>query len=304
MISRYTHQGLTWIDLESPSSEEVRHIAEEFSLPNLVTQEMSTLMLRSKVDSYPDFMYLVLHFPMLAGHSDNTEQEVDFIIGKEFIITIRYEQVAAISEFAQVFEKASLGGGEHQMTHGGFVFTQLMKVFYSRLLNDLEDITTIIKDVEYSIFSAQESSTVRRLSTISRTLLDFKQAVHFHRDILLSYQTAGARLFGNGYVHAAENIVSEFNKVSNVLENHRDVLMELQRTNDSLLSTRSNEIMKTFTVMTFIMLPLTLITSIFSMNTPSDFVFIRTAQDFYFVLGAMLLTGLIMFLFFKLRKWL
>ncbi len=98
-------------------------------------------------------------------------------------------------------------------------------------------------------------------------------------------------------------MTSEFNKVNNLLESNRDALSELQRTNDSLLSTKTNDTMRTLTVMTFVLTPLTLIAGIFGMNT-GDFNFIENKTDFLFVLGAMTLAGLIIFLFFKVRKWL
>ncbi|MEK7106190.1 MAG: CorA family divalent cation transporter, partial [Patescibacteria group bacterium] len=125
-----------------------------------------------------------------------------------------------------------------------------------------------------------------------------------HRDILNSYEIASTRLFGTDYGYYANLVTSEFNKVNSLLESNRDALSELQRTNDSLLSTQTNDIMKTFTIMTFVMMPLTIITGIFGMNTSDNLTFIENKNDFFFVIGAMMITGLVMFLFFKLRKWL
>ncbi len=303
MISRYTAHGLTWIDLESPTPEETRHIVEEFSLPHLVGEEMSDHTLRSKVDLYPDFLYLVLHFPLIDD-SKSSEQEIDFIIGKQFLITVRYELVERVTDFAAHFETESMRGNGTIARHGGFIFMQMMKEFYRKSLHELEALTQTIKDIERQIFESHEASTVRRISATSRKLLDFKQSIRFHSEVLHSYESASKRLFGEDYGYYAEVITSEYRKVSTILESHRDVLAELQRTNDSLLSSKSNEIMKNFTIMTFVMLPLTLITGVFGMNTLPDLIFIRNLPDFFFVIGAMFITGIIMFLFFKVRRWL
>ena len=40
MISRYTYKDLVWVDMESPSNEEVRQIMEEFSLSPLIGNEL------------------------------------------------------------------------------------------------------------------------------------------------------------------------------------------------------------------------------------------------------------------------
>lgn len=305
MISRYSAHGLTWIDLESPTPEETAHIVEEFGIPRLVGQEMLDNTLRSKVDLYPDFLYLILHFPIISHTaSEGTEQEIDFVIGKKFLITVRYELVEPVNDFAKLFETNSLSDHPTMATHGGFIFMQMMKAFYKKSLHQLEDMTGVLKQIERRIFSNQEATVVRDISHVSRKLLDFKQSIRFHGEVLKSYESASKRLFGEEYSYYAEVITSEYKKVNSILESHRDVLGELQRTNNSLLSSRSNEIMKNFTIMTFVMLPLTLITGIFGMNTVSNLIFIKSITDFYFVIATMIITGIIMFLFFKLRRWL
>ena len=305
MISRYTAHGLTWIDLESPTAEETMHIVEEFSLPKLVGQEMADHTLRSKVDLYSDFLYLILHFPTISRDSTPAkDQEIDFVIGKNFLITVRYELVERVNDFAKMFEIENTRSDTTVPRHGGFIFMQMMKDFYRKSLHELEGLTQTIKNIEQQIFESHEASTVRRISATSRKLLDFKQSIRYHNEVLHSYESASKRLFGEEYGYYAEVITSEYRKVDSLLENHRDVLAELQRTNDSLLTSKSNEIMKNFTIMTFVMLPLTLITGVFGMNTLPDLIFIRNMQDFYFVIGAMLITGIVMFLFFKIRRWL
>jgi len=301
MISRFNHHGLTWIDLETPTREEIVHISEEFSIPSIVSDEMFTNSLRSKVDLYDNFIYLILHFPDINNNGViEDDLEIDFIIGKNFLITVRYETVVPVAEFSSMFETSALH--ESVKNHGGILFAAMMKQIYKQCLNELELTTDSIRDIEHRIFDGQEEKMVKILSHTRRKLLDFKQATRFHTDILESYEAASTHFFGPDYNYYSTAIVSEFNKVNSVLHSHREVLSELQQTNDSLLSTKSNEIMKTFTILTFVMLPLSVITGVFGMN--ASFVFINNINDFFFIVAAMSITGLIMFVFFKLRKWL
>ncbi len=306
MIARYTYSGLTWVDLETPTREEVTHILEEFRLPSLVGEEILSSTLRSKVDLYDDFIYVILHFPTGTGDElgKTGEQEVDFILGKNFLITVRYELIDPIHQFAKLFEKNSLGTSEKMMNHSGYVFMEMMKQFYKDSLRELESIGLSIRDIENRIFKDEEEPMVKEISKTTRKLLDFKQAIRFHEEVLRSYESVSSRFFGDDYSYYASLITSEFNKVNNLLESHRDMLSELQRTNDSLLSTKQNAIMKRFTIISFVTFPLMLVTGIFGMNTAANLVFIQTQSDFFFVIGAMLLTSLTMFTFFKYQKWL
>lgn len=301
MISRYNYQGLTWVDINNPTPEEVVHIKEEFSLPDLVSQEVHNKSVRSKVDLYDNLIYLILHFPDINNNGIiEDELEIDFIIGKDFLITVHYESVVPIQEFSAIFE--SLGIQEITKHHGGILFAGMMKQIYRQCLIELETITDKIRNIEKSIFGGYEEKMVKQISSTRRQLLDFKQALRFHKDVLESYENASNQFFDEDYTFYANAITSEFNKVQGLLHSHRETLNELQSTNDSLLSTKSNEIMKTLTIMSFIMLPLTAISGIFGMN--SKFVFINDTQDFMFILGVMGIIGIIMFVFFKFKKWL
>lgn len=305
MISRYAYKGLTWVDIESPNREEIAHIMEEFSLPQLVAEEMVNSTLRSKVDLYDNFLYVILHFPLINPKTGApSEQEVDFVIGKQFIITIRYESIEPLHQFAKVFEVNSMLDRNSMVSHAGFIFMQMMKELYIRSLHELDITMHEIKKIENMIFKQEEADMVKKILMVSRKLLDFKQALRFHRDILHSYESASKKFFGEEYGYYADVITAEFNKVNSLLEGLRETLGELQRTNASLLTTRTNDIVKTLTILTFIMMPLSIISGIFMMNTTENLIFIKSFQDFYFVLGAMFLTSLVIFLYFRHRKWL
>lgn len=306
MISKYTFGGLTWVDLESPTREEVIHIGQEFNLPNVIGEEILINTLRSRVDFYDDFIYIILHFPTGSGEdlARSGEKEVDFILGKKFLITVRYEIIDPLHKFAKLFEKNSLGSNEKMMNHSGYVFMEMMKQFYENSIYELEQVNEKLKDIEDRIFKNQEELMVKEISKTGRKLLDFKQSIRFHQEILKSYETSSENFFGQEYGYYASIITSEFNKVNGLLENNRDTLAELQRTNDSMLSTKQSSIMKKFTIISFVTFPLMLVTGIFGMNTVENLIFIQTNNDFFFVIGAMLLTSLIMFTFFKFQKWL
>lgn len=303
MISRYTYKNLTWVDLESPSREEIIHIGEEFQLPQLAAEEMINSTLRSKVDLYNDFIYVILHFPIILHQTGKSnEQEIDFVIGKNFVITTRYEHIDPLHEFSKKIEGLSFD--HHTPMHGGTFFMLMMKELYHRSLHELDGLTHVIKTIEGSIFENQERKVVKSILATNRKLLDFKQALRFHQDVLHSYEVAGKKFFGEEYSFYAGIITSEFNKVNSSLLSLSDTLSELQRTNDSLLSSRSNDIMRTFTIMTFVMLPLNIITGIFGMNTVSNMIFIQNYRDFFFIVGAMTLSAIVMSLFFRHRRWL
>lgn len=303
MISKHTYNGITWIDMQSPTKEEVLQIVDEYSIPSLVSEEFITETMRSKVDIYENLIYLILHFPLsLERKNGQTEQEIDFVIGKNFLITIHYELKNPLHDFFKKFQAHSVLDDKNMSNHSGYLTYHIIKELYKNVTNELEKMHPEIREIERDIFEGKEKETVRIISEVNRKLLDFKQAMRFHHETLKSFESAGKKFFGTDFTYYLEAILGEYNKIMNVLENHKGLLDDLRETNDSLLSYKTNETIKNLTIMNFIMLPLALITGIFGMNTGQ--ILLKTQSDFYIVIGSMVLTGIIIIIYFKHKKWL
>ncbi len=303
MISRYKYRELTWVDIESPTPEEVRAIMEEFDIHPIVADELLGPSLRPKVDSYENFIYLILHFPAVRHSHRRKEQEVDFIIGKKFLITVRYELLDPLHKFSKVFEVNSILDKSDIGEHAGFLFFYMIRKIYASLGHELSVIGETLRDIEEKIFLGEEREMVEELSVIHRDVLEFHRALRMHRSVLQSLSLTCETFFGGGFRHYTENIIGEYLKVEELLQDQKEMVTELRSTNDSLLSTKTNEIMKVLTVTAFTVLPATLIGQIFGMST-NHLPLMGRPDGFWVVLGIMGVVALSTFLYFKSKKWL
>jgi magnesium transporter len=104
-----------------------------------------------------------------------------------------------------------------------------------------------------------------------------------------------------------DDIVDAHERIWDMLENYQEVVEALEDTNESVISHRVNDILRVLTVISVILLPLTLIASIFGMNvglpgggdpaTSSNTVFWVIIATMVVVLGGMLAV-------FRRRGWL
>lgn len=304
MISKYTYKGLTWIDLESPTEDELVHIMESYSIPPIVGEEMKNLSLQSKVDLYPNFIYLILHFPEISheGKSRSIEKEIDFIVGKEFIITIHYEPIDSLHEFSKTFEVDAILEKRMDVDHAGFLFFHIIKSLYSHSRLQLNSINILLKEIEKEIFEGSEGKMVAKISNINRTLLDFRQAIRFHKEVLGSFELPAKHFFGDKFGYYISAIVSEYNKTQSILDSHKEILDDLRDTNDSILANKTKEIMKILTVITFLISPVAIISDIFVIN--SRFLKSDDIRLYLLVLVLMMATSLITYIYIKSKKWL
>jgi magnesium transporter len=305
MIQRHTHGDLVWVDVVSPTPEEVRSLMEEFSLDTLIADELMVPSVRSRVDTRDEYFYVVLYFPAFKDLHEiaGTPVELDIIVGKRWIITTRYGATNPLHRFVNRFEVDTVLENQTMREHAGLVFFHMLSEIYTSLHDELAYIGVRLDAAEDHIFAGKEKEMVEELSKISRHLLNYSQALDGHGVMLQSVVTPGVALFGYEYARHMRSVIGEYERLASVVQSNRAILTELRQTNDSLLTTKQNELMKTFTILVFVTFPLTLFTSLFSMNTSFNPV-IGHPWDFWIIVGIMLSAAVAFFAYFKHKRWL
>ncbi|MDO8523682.1 MAG: magnesium transporter CorA family protein [bacterium] len=304
MVSRYEYEGVTWIDIENPTADEIGDVAQEFSLGSLLPQELLAPTLKPRVDLYPEFVYTVLHFPAVRQtHGAAETQEVDIVMGKDFVITVHYDTIPAIYDFARSFEAAMLlkhrAGAKF---HTGHVLLELAERLYQGVENELESLEDTVIVIEQKIFSGYEREMVMAISSVSHELLNQKRVLVTHKEVLESLEQIGVSLFGESFGNYFRAMSAFHFRVYNHALALSDTVMELRSTNDSLLTARQNEVMRILTIMAFTTIPLTLIASIFGMNT-RYLPIVGSPGDFWIITGIMALLAVSFIAYFKYKRW-
>ncbi|MDP2705545.1 MAG: CorA family divalent cation transporter [Patescibacteria group bacterium] len=303
MMNRYQYDSVTWIDLNQPTEEEVGVVAKEFSIDAVVSHDLLTPTPKPKVEIGNGYLYTVLHFPV-SKHThmeDCSSQEIDFLVGKNFVITVRYEIVDALEQLAKEVEVKSIVTDGMDKRSGNLLFFIMLKELYESVENELGYLNDWMQGIEKKIFTGQEKDMVISLSHAIRVLLDFKKVIRTHTHLLPAIEISGKKIFGDEFEYQIDALQAEHGNISESIDSLMESVVEFRETNNSLLESKQNEVMKTLTLMAFITLPLSLIASIFSMNTWLPFV--GQENDFFIVLIIMVVAVLTIFLAFKLRKW-
>ena len=305
MLFRYEYQGGVWVDLEKPSENEIREIAKEFSIDERIEKEMLSPTPAPIVIDGNSHALVEFHFPAKGAESNETEnQEIDFIVGKNFIITVRYEVIAPIHYLKKLFETRVLVTG-HEIITTDVMLEILFAHLYAAVYDHTNHLSNCLDRIEKEMFNGNERNTVRRISDISRAFLHLEASLANQEEPLNRFlHTHTLRdFFGKSFIERIERILADRAQTMRLVKTYRAVAIEMRETNSSLLESRQNEIMKTLTVVTFIFLPLELTTFIFSMpllGMPLE----QNPNAFWIIIGIMVALGITITLFLVRKRWL
>lgn len=306
MTTTHAARGLVWIDLQSPTEEEIGTLVKRYSLHPLVGEELKDSPSNAKIDLYPDYILVVLTLPIRVKNASGyqiIDREVDFVIGKNFLITSRSEAIEPIEYFAKIFETNTILNKGEKIDHAGHLFYHIVMRLYGGMCQDLENIRDSLLGAETRIFHNDERKMVEVLSGLSRELIDFRQSARVQRDIWDKMSEFNSKeLFGQDFTPYIHDLGNEFTRCHELIVNSRELLADLRETNDSLLNTKQNDIIKTLTIVTFIFYPATFLASLFTI--PAAYVpLIGDNNGWAVILGAIvLITGGIWWVM-KHKRW-
>ena len=181
-----------------------------------------------------------------------------------------------------------------RFSHAYELFFVVARKMYGSVLDELSAIEDRFDVIEEAIFENREKEMVAAISHEGRILLDFKRVLIPHEEVFGALQEAGTRQFGTQFNKDVSVIAKEYHRARNRIHDDIEALIELRETNNTILSTKQNEIIKIFTILAFITFPLTLIIDMIQADR----------RVVWLMIGLVCASILIMFVFFKRKKWL
>lgn len=264
MIETHILNGETWIDVDHGTPEEIHGLMDKYNIHPFVAKELTSTTPKPRVEFHDHYIYCIMHFPVWKHtHGPDKNQEVDFIIGKDTLVTARYDTIDALHKLSKDLEvREVLEKDDTHKKHSHVIFMRMLRELYTSVFEELEYIEDNIEQITGEIFKEKEREMVVSISEITRTLLEFKRITDLHHEILEAVKRRGAEMFGEGFAHEMEVIILDYQKINTTIKSQLEILRELRETDDSLLSAKQNDTIRRLTIIGSILLVLGIIVTI------------------------------------------
>ncbi len=296
--------GLRWIQLESPGPAEIAWLEEEFSFHELDLEDVRSRRQRPKVDEYPDYVFVVLHFPWYDKSSGRLfPAEVNAFIGPNFLITIPNVPLKPVSNVFRRLEANEEERAEWFAKGSGFLFYEVLDSLYGYCFPILDQIGRKLEEIEDHLFERDpDESIVRMISNVKQEIIGYRKITKPQRPVLRQLERAGERYLASEDLDIYyDDLVDSAERIWDLLENYKEVAEALSETNETAISHRQNRILQVLTVLTVVFLPVTFVTNLFGMNVPVPFQ--HTALAFVAIFAVLIGTVAVLLGVFKWLRW-
>jgi len=291
--------NLVWVELENPSKEELNFIKDTFKLHPLTVEDCVNTNARPKIDQFPTYLFLILH---AAGYNKANFKvktlELNICVGKNYLLTIHMDPIPSLKNAWERAEKniGLMCSGSDKLLH--LVVDSLVDNYFPVI--DMLD--TRIDKIENDVFTKPRENTLKQIFSVKNDVLFLRRFIAPQRETI-NLLAKGDHAFisqsiGIYFRDVADNLIF----ILDTIDTYRDTLAGTLDAYLSNITNKTNEIMKTLTIIATIMMPLTLITGIYGMN----FKFMPEITWKFGYLGAYVLMAIVaitMLVHFKRNKW-
>lgn len=300
---KYKNTGrITWINVDGIKKTEVERLCGYYGVHHLIVEDILSAGQRAKMDDNENVIFCLL--PMLY-YNDGTGQveseQVSIVLGKDFVISFQEDPLRDV--FDPVRERIRAGLPKLRKGTADYLVYSLVDIIVDSYFGIIEKINERIERLEDKLLLQQkEQATLGKLSILRREVMVMKRSIYPVRDLVYGFIKSNSDLLEEEHEKYYKDVLDHITQANEYVENHRDMMMNLQDLSMSQINMRMNEVMKVFTLLATLMAPATVIGGIFGMNF--DVIPLSHQKDgFYITVALMLAIPLLMLIYFKRKGW-
>jgi magnesium transporter len=295
--------SLLWLDLHGEAPESCEPILRDtFGFHPLAVEDALAQSHVPKLDDWGSYLYVVLH----SVHARNPEalhtHELDLFVGPRFLVTHREEPIEGLEAlWASARRDARiLGRGSEYLLY------RLVDELISSHLPVIEGIDAEVERLENQILKKPERRTLEQALRCKRALLLLRRILAPQREVINRLARDELEVIGADFRVYFRDLYDHLVRLYGITESVRDLVGGILEMYLSAINNRMNEIMKTFTLITTLFMPISFIVGFFGMNFfgPSVALPVWTGRPvLWATLGALALTPPLLYLWLRLRRW-
>ncbi|MDP2349618.1 MAG: magnesium transporter CorA family protein [Chloroflexota bacterium] len=298
-----TAGGVRWLNLEHPREADREWLEREFGFHPLAIEDVASRNQRPKLDAYDDYLFIILHFGVFDKSQDRLlTAELDLFVGPDFLITLPDRNLPPLSAmFERYRERQEVREGVFSKGTG-YLLYKIVDTCVDASFPMLRKMGAKLDQLEDDIFEGRSAEIVRDLSNAKQEIINFRRVVRPMRAVLRDLERTKQRYLAEDLDIYFDDITDAAERIWDVLENYKEVAEALADSNESVLSHRLNDSLRVLTSASVVLLPLTLIASVFGMNVkvPGE----GDLAAFWVVMGAMAVVLVALVAYFRRRGYL
>jgi magnesium transporter len=299
-----TSPHLRWINIERPQAADGEWLLREFAFHPLDLEDVFSRNQRPKLDTYDEYLFLVMQFPVYEkARRRLIAVELDIFIGPDYLVTLPNHELPPLDALFERFRERDDVRDATFSKGSGYLLYRIIDACVDASFPMLRKMGLKVDQLEDDIFErSRAAEIVRELNDLKLEIIGFRRIVRPQRAVLRDLERTKQRYLAEDMDIYFDDISDAAERIWDLLENYKEVIDSLEATNESVLSHRLNDAIKVLNAVSVLVLPATLVASIWGMNVelPGD----KGPLDFWLLFTLMMSTIVLGAFWLRRRGWL
>jgi magnesium transporter len=253
-----------WVELQHKDHACDVLLAEQLQLHPLTVEDIWATRSQPKLEDYDKYLYVIIHGISTMKNGAIELTELDLVLGPTYVIT--HDPKGLVNDV-----RAELARSPRLLAKGpAWLAHAILDHAVDRYLPVIDELDHQIEDLESEVLRKAGTRNgppiLRKILNFKRTLLTLRRVSIHQREILLRLARGEFDEIPPEVMPFYRDVYDHFLRVSDLVESYRDLVTNALEAYLSVQSNRMNEIMKTLTLLSTVMLPITFIAGLYGMN--------------------------------------
>jgi len=332
-VPTVTNNGLSFINLNKTTAEQISFLNKNFGFSMLHLEDYLYKTQIPKIEVDEDYSLVVMDVPYVQQSksknvaSKNTIPnilanrvpfsplsrsgrkkrinigEVDFFIGKDYLVVLHDDRTPQIDELFEMCKITSKHREDLMGKGATYLFYRIADILIDVSFGYVEDITATIDYIDRELEERSGAALIEDISITRRNIVVFETMIKPLLPIFADLEKSKYKKLNGEMTDYWSNLLDHLQKIWERLEDNKELIAGIATSNESILSNRSNELVKFLTVVTSISFPFVIVNNLYSMNV-RGLPYATAPWIVPLLFGVILVSGISIIAYFKYRDWL
>lgn len=291
--------AVLWVDLFAPTDEESYILTSDFRFHPLAIEDVLSEMSHPKVDDYDNYIFTIVQ--VLGPPMQETEIEargIGLFLTKSAVLTVHFHPVNSLETVLQRIQRDS-----RLISRGAdFLFHTIVDYIVDTYFSALNTMEKDVDLVEAQVFEDPDEKVLRRMFRIRRDLSIIRRVIVPQSEVMSQFTREKFDVISSKAAIYFSDINDHLHVMISTADNQRDSINSAMDLYFSMVSTKTNDVIKFLTILSALFLPATFIVGFYGMNFESIPEF---RWEFGYPFAVLLIVAVIggLLIFFKKKNW-
>lgn len=322
-IQTVNSHDLSFINVEKPTDFEIKYLKNTYYFNPLNLDDYMNRTQIPKIENHKKYDLAVLRFPFFSENVSESSQYgihlpgvhnpnkkcrlassyVNFFISKEYVIVLHAGELPQINHIFSQCQKTIHSRTEYMSQGSVFLVYKIIDALVNDCFPVIDEITATIDGIDKELEQKQTQETLENISATRRNLVVFHTMIKSMLPLLKELEEGKYGELDGAMRPFWGNVLDHLEKIWDRVEDNQELIEGISKSNESLLSSRNNEIVKFLTVITSVAFPFVVVNNLYSMNVVG-LPYAQNQNIVWILFGVIFIAGVIIMTYFKHRKWL